>query len=66
MGGAFERLSPALQYQIVNGLGWNDLRPVQDETIDTVLAGANCVVLAPTAGGTNQACCPYLGNHGWE
>ncbi len=55
MGGAFERLSPALQYQIVNGLGWSELRPVQDETIDAVLGGANCVVLAPTAGGKTEA-----------
>ena len=55
MSGAFDRLSGALQYQIVNTLGWRDLRPVQLETIDAVLDGRNCVVLAPTAGGKTEA-----------
>ena len=52
---AFDRLSPALKYHIVNTLGWPDLRPVQKITIDTVLDGRNCVVLAPTAGGKTEA-----------
>lgn len=52
---AFDRLSPALKYHIVNTLGWPDLRPVQKLTIDTVLDGRNCVVLAPTAGGKTEA-----------
>jgi len=51
----FERLSPALQYQIVNGLGFNELRPVQLLSIDTILDGKNCVVLAATAGGKTEA-----------
>lgn len=51
----FDRLSPALQYQIVNTLGWSSLRPVQELTIDAVLDGKNCVVLAPTAGGKTEA-----------
>lgn len=51
----FERLSGALQYQIVNTLGWRSLRPVQEQTIDAVLDGDNCVVLAPTAGGKTEA-----------
>ena len=51
----FGSLRPALQYQIVNTLGWNGLRPVQELTIDAVLAGHNCVVLAPTAGGKTEA-----------
>ncbi|MFW5876497.1 MAG: DEAD/DEAH box helicase [Myxococcota bacterium] len=51
----FERLSGALQYQIVNTLGWSSLRPVQEQTIDAVLDGENCVVLAPTAGGKTEA-----------
>ena len=50
-----ERLSPALQYQIVNTLGFRGLRPVQLLTIDAVLDGDNCVVLAPTAGGKTEA-----------
>jgi len=51
----FDRLSGALQYHIVNSLGWKDLRPVQQQTIDAVLDGDNCVVLAPTAGGKTEA-----------
>src|SRR5690606_7107127 len=31
------------------------LRPVQDLTIDAVIDGKNCVVLAPTAGGKTEA-----------
>lgn len=53
--GGFERLSPALQYQVVNGLGWSGLRPVQDAAAEAILDGANCVVLAPTAGGKTEA-----------
>ncbi|MCM2334837.1 MAG: DEAD/DEAH box helicase, partial [Anaeromyxobacteraceae bacterium] len=55
MTAAFDRLSPALQYQIVNGLGFRALRPVQELTIGPVLDGKNCVVLAPTAGGKTEA-----------
>lgn len=52
---SFDRLSPALQYQIVNALGFRGLRPVQELTIDAVLDGDHCVVLAPTAGGKTEA-----------
>ncbi|MBL9101048.1 MAG: DEAD/DEAH box helicase [Myxococcales bacterium] len=52
---SFDRLSSALQHQIVNTLGFRDLRPVQHLTIDAVLDGDNCVVLAPTAGGKTEA-----------
>ena len=52
---SFDRLSPALKYQIVNTLGFTGLRPVQLQTIDAVLDGDNCVVLAPTAGGKTEA-----------
>jgi ATP-dependent Lhr-like helicase len=55
MSSAFDRLSPALKYQIVNTLGFTGLRPVQLMTIDAVLDGNNCVVLAPTAGGKTEA-----------
>lgn len=51
----FDRLTGALQYQIVNTLRWPALRPVQERTIDAVLDGDNCVVLAPTAGGKTEA-----------
>ncbi|MDQ3341058.1 MAG: DEAD/DEAH box helicase [Myxococcota bacterium] len=61
MTDAFGRLSPAMQYQIVNTLGFSGLRPVQEQTIDAVLADKNCVVLAPTAGGkTESAFFPLL------
>lgn len=52
---AFERLTPAFQYQVINTLGFRELRPVQLMTIETVLDGKNCVVLAPTAGGKTEA-----------
>ena len=52
---AFDRLHPALQHHIVNSLGWRELRPVQDLSIDAFLDGANLVILAPTAGGKTEA-----------
>jgi len=52
---AFDRLHPALQHHVVNSLGWRDLRPVQNLTIDAYLNGANLVILAPTAGGKTEA-----------
>lgn len=52
---AFARLSPAMQYQVVNGLGWSELRLVQQLSTHAILDGANCVVLAPTAGGKTEA-----------
>jgi len=55
MASGFERLSGAMRYQIVNTLGWRSLRPVQERTIDAVLDGDDCVVLAPTAGGKTEA-----------
>lgn len=55
MTSAFDRLSPALQYQIVNELGFAGLRPVQEAAASAILDGENCVVLAPTAGGKTEA-----------
>ncbi|HTR49653.1 MAG TPA: DEAD/DEAH box helicase [Kofleriaceae bacterium] len=52
---AIDRLSPAVRYQIANGLGWSGLRPVQAMSTEAILDGANCVVLAPTAGGKTEA-----------
>jgi ATP-dependent Lhr-like helicase len=51
----FFQLSPRLQHGIAHTLGWSSLRPVQKDTIQAVLAGHNCVVLAPTAGGKTEA-----------
>jgi len=44
-----------MQSGIAHTLGWSSLWPVQESTIDAVLAGHNCVVLAPTAGGKTEA-----------
>ena len=52
---SFDRLHPALQHHIVNSLGWKDLRPVQNLSIQACLDGANSIVLAPTAGGKTEA-----------
>jgi ATP-dependent Lhr-like helicase len=52
---AFDRLSPALQYQIVNNLGFTGLRPVQEHSVHALLDGKNAIVLAPTAGGKTEA-----------
>lgn len=58
---SFERLSGALQYHIVNTLGFPELRRVQLQSIDALLDGKNAVVLAPTAGGkTESAFFPLL------
>ncbi len=58
---AFDRLSPAMRYQIVNTLGFEGLRPVQEHSTHAVLDGDNCVILAPTAGGkTESAVFPVL------
>ena len=52
---SFDRLHPALQYHIVNSLGWSSLRPTQLEAIDPIHDGLNCLLLAPTAGGKTEA-----------
>ena len=52
---AFFQLSLRLQHGIAHTLGWSSLRPVQEQTIGAILAGRNCVVLAPTAGGKTEA-----------
>jgi len=51
----FDRLHPAVQYHVVNSLGWKSLRPTQLEAISPILDGRNCLLLAPTAGGKTEA-----------
>ena len=51
----FSRLAPRLQEAIVARLGWTSLRPVQEQAGEALLAGANAVILAPTAGGKTEA-----------
>ncbi|HJW55335.1 MAG TPA: DEAD/DEAH box helicase [Burkholderiaceae bacterium] len=52
---AFERLHGALQYHIVNSLGWSGLRSTQADAIAPILEGKHCLILAPTAGGKTEA-----------
>ena len=51
----FDHLHPALQYHIVNSLGWRELRPFQDLVIPKVVAGEHLIILAPTAGGKTES-----------
>jgi ATP-dependent Lhr-like helicase len=51
----FARFAPSLQQAIVTRLGWSSLRPVQEEAGEALLAGANAVIVAPTAGGKTEA-----------
>lgn len=48
-------LNPAVEYHVVNTLGWRDLRPLQRAAIGPVRAGDDCLLLAPTAGGKTEA-----------
>ncbi|MDI1269470.1 MAG: DEAD/DEAH box helicase [Polaromonas sp.] len=65
----FEKLHPALQYHVVNSLGWSSLRPTQLQAIEPILSGMHCLLLAPTAGGkTEAAIIPVLSRmmtHAW-
>jgi ATP-dependent Lhr-like helicase len=51
----FDQLHPAVQYHVVNSLGWSTLRPTQLAAIEPIHAGAHCLLLAPTAGGKTEA-----------
>ncbi len=51
----FDRLHPALQHHIVNSLGWRELRPLQEQAIEPILAGEHALLIAPTAGGKTEA-----------
>jgi ATP-dependent helicase Lhr and Lhr-like helicase len=50
-----DRLHPTLQHHVVNTLGWNDLRPLQQDAIEPLVAGHDVLILAPTAGGKTEA-----------
>jgi ATP-dependent Lhr-like helicase len=52
---AFDQLHPSIQHHVVNSLGWRSLRLLQEHSIEPVLAGKNCLLLAPTAGGKTEA-----------
>jgi ATP-dependent helicase Lhr and Lhr-like helicase len=51
----FAGLHAALQYHVVNSLGWPTLRPTQEAAIGPILAGRDCLILAPTASGKTEA-----------
>lgn len=48
-------LDQAIEYHIVNSLGWPGLRPLQAASVAPVRSGADCVLIAPTAGGKTEA-----------
>lgn len=52
---AFDQLHPAIQHHVVNSFGWRSLRPLQDATIEPILAGHHILAMAPTAGGKTEA-----------
>lgn len=51
----FADLRPAIQYHVLNSLGWARLRPLQQESIRPVLGGDDALLIAPTAGGKTEA-----------
>ncbi len=51
----FDALHPIVQHHIVNSLGWRELRPLQEQAIDPIVAGEHVLALAPTAGGKTEA-----------
>lgn len=55
MTGSSTGLEPALEYHVINSLGWRDLRPLQRAAVEPVRSGADCVLVAPTAGGKTEA-----------
>ncbi len=48
-------LDEAIEYHIVNSLGWPNLRPLQATSVEPVRSGGDCVLIAPTAGGKTEA-----------
>ena len=48
-------LNEAVEYHIVNSLGWSTLRPLQRAAVLPIRSGSDCLLLAPTAGGKTEA-----------
>lgn len=48
-------LDAAIEYHIVNSLGWPGLRPLQAASVEPVRSATDCVLVAPTAGGKTEA-----------
>jgi ATP-dependent Lhr-like helicase len=53
--GGFDRLHPAIQYHVVNSLGWPALRPLQERAVAPLVQGHHALLIAPTAGGKTEA-----------
>lgn len=48
-------LNAAVEYHVVNSLGWHDLRPLQRRAVGPIRSGEDCLLVAPTAGGKTEA-----------
>ncbi|KAF5058667.1 ATP-dependent RNA helicase DbpA [anaerobic digester metagenome] len=55
MPGAYDHLHGTLQVTLLQRLGWQSLRPLQEETFSAASSGADLLVIAPTAGGKTEA-----------
>lgn len=55
MSAVFSSLHPTLQGIIAGRLGWDDLRPVQEEACRAAAEGRDLLVVAGTAGGKTEA-----------
>lgn len=59
--GAYSRIHPGLCEILSSTLRWDDLRSVQEAALSPELAGADLIIIAPTAGGkTESAFLPAL------
>ncbi|TAJ45318.1 DEAD/DEAH box helicase [Methanofollis fontis] len=55
MNSLYASLHPTLQGVLAHRLGWDGLRPVQEETIRAAAEGGDLLVVAGTAGGKTEA-----------
>jgi len=51
----FSKLHESLQQVLAQRLEWTELREVQEQTYEAVIAGSDVLVIAPTAGGKSEA-----------
>ncbi|NLX48808.1 MAG: DEAD/DEAH box helicase [Methanospirillum sp.] len=55
MPGVYDALHGTLQMTLLQRLGWDALRPLQEQTFRAATSGADLLVIAPTAGGKTEA-----------
>ena len=53
--GAYSRIHPGLREILSSTLRWDDLRSVQEAALSPELAGADLIIIAPTAGGKTES-----------